>query len=232
MNLLIENIEKGYGSGNNYVQVLKKVSTKIKAGQICAILGPSGSGKSTFLNVIGGLETVDSGRIIVDDVEVSVLKGENLVDYRKEKVGFIFQFYNLISNLTVKENIQVCEYLSHSPLDINELMNTLGIYEQQNKFPSQMSGGQQQRCAIARALIKNPQLLLCDEPTGALDTKTSRDILELLERINKKYRTTILIVTHNPEIKKMAHKVIVIKDGHIIEDYINEVLVPASELEL
>ena len=151
--------------------------------------------------------------------------------YRRDNLGFIFQFYNLVPNLTVRENIQVCEYLSDNPLDMNELLDVLGLTEHQNKFPSQLSGGQQQRCAIARALIKNPKLLLCDEPTGALDSKTSRDILVLLEKINKEYGTTMLIVTHNNSIKNMVHKVIIIKDGQIKKDYLNETIIPAAQLE-
>lgn len=174
---------------------------------------------------------MDSGSVKVDGQEIFGLKPNALSDYRRDNLGFIFQFYNLVPNLTVKENIQVCEYISHSPLNIDELLETLGLTEHCNKFPSQLSGGQQQRCAIARALIKNPKLLLCDEPTGALDSKTSRDILMLLEKINAKYGTTMLIVTHNNAIKNMVHKVIIVKDGLIKTDYENEVRIPAAELE-
>ena len=174
---------------------------------------------------------MDSGSVKVDGKEVFGLKGKALSDYRRDNLGFIFQFYNLVPNLTVRENIQVCEYISGNPLDIDELLDTLGLTEHQNKFPSQLSGGQQQRCAIARALVKNPKLLLCDEPTGALDSKTSRDILILLEKINEKYGTTMLIVTHNNSIKNMVHKVIIIKDGLVKMDYENETRVPAAELE-
>ncbi len=229
--LQIQNIKKSYGEGGSYVQVLKGISATVKKGQMCVIQGTSGSGKSTFLNCIGGLDTVDSGSIKVDGRELVGLKSNALSDYRREYLGFIFQFYNLIPNLTVRENIQVCQYLTKTPLDIDELLETLGLTEHQNKFPAQLSGGQQQRCAIARALIKNPKLLLCDEPTGALDSKTSRDILILLEEINEKYGTTMLIVTHNNSIKNMVHKVIIIKDGQIRKDYENETRVPASELE-
>ena len=159
------------------------------------------------------------------------MTSDQLSDYRRDNLGFIFQFYNLVPNLTVRENIQVCEYLTDNPLPMDDLIETLGLTEHQNKFPSQLSGGQQQRCAIARALVKNPKLLLCDEPTGALDSKTSRDILVLLEEINVKYGTTMLIVTHNNSIKNMVHKVIFIKDGLISKEYENEVRVPAAELE-
>lgn len=231
MYLEINNVKKSYGENGSYIEVLKGVSTGIEKGRMCVIYGPSGSGKSTFLNAIGGLDTVNSGSIKVDGKEVVGLKPAALSDYRRDNLGFIFQFYNLVSNLTVKENIQVCEYLTKKPLDMQELLSVLGLTEHQNKFPSQLSGGQQQRCAIARALIKNPKLLLCDEPTGALDSNTSREILMLLEDINDKYGTTMLIVTHNNAIKDMVHQVIKIKDGQIVKDYLNEERIPASALE-
>lgn len=231
MYLEIKDVKKSYGKDSSYIQVLKGVTTGVEQGQMCVIQGTSGSGKSTLLNCIGGLDTMDSGSVKVDGKEVFGLKGTALSNYRRENLGFIFQFYNLVPNLTVRENIQVCEYISENPLDIDELLDTLGLTEHQNKFPSQLSGGQQQRCAIARALVKNPKLLLCDEPTGALDSKTSRDILILLEKINEKYGTTMLIVTHNNSIKNMVHKVIIIKDGQVKKDYENETRVPAAELE-
>lgn len=231
MYLEIKDVKKSYGKDSSFVQVLKGITTGVERGQMCVIQGTSGSGKSTLLNCIGGLDTMDSGSVKVDGKEIFGLKGEALSDYRRDNLGFIFQFYNLVPNLTVRENIQVCEYISDNPLDIDELLDTLGLTEHQNKFPSQLSGGQQQRCAIARALVKNPKLLLCDEPTGALDSKTSRDILILLEKINEKYGTTMLIVTHNNSIKNMVHKVIIIKDGLIKKDYENVTRVPAAELE-
>lgn len=230
MYLEVKDVKKSYGREESYIQVLKGLSTKIEKGQMCVIQGASGSGKSTLLNCIGGLDNIDTGSICVDGKEIAGLKPDALSDYRRENLGFIFQFYNLVPNLTVKENIKVCEYLSENPLDMNELLDTLGLTEHQNKFPSQLSGGQQQRCAIARALIKNPKLLLCDEPTGALDSKTSRDILTLLETVNEKYGTTMLIVTHNNSIRNMVHKVIVIKDGMIIKDYENETRICAANL--
>lgn len=231
MYLEVKNMKKSYGESRSYVEVLKGITTGVEQGQMCVIQGTSGSGKSTFLNCIGGLDTLDSGSIQVDGTEIFGMKQDKLSDYRRENLGFIFQFYNLVPNLTVRENIQVCEYLTKQPLDMEELLETLGLTEHQNKFPSQLSGGQQQRCAIARALIKNPKLLLCDEPTGALDSKTSRDILILLEEINRKYGMTMLIVTHNNSIKNMVHKVIIIKDGQIKKEYENETRVPAAELE-
>lgn len=231
MYLEVSGVKKSYGEGGTYVQVLKGINTGVEKGQMCVIQGTSGSGKSTLLNCIGGLDTMDSGSIKVDGTEIFGMNSDQLADYRRDNLGFIFQFYNLVPNLTVRENIQVCEYLTYDPLPVDDLIETLGLTEHQNKFPSQLSGGQQQRCAIARALVKNPKLLLCDEPTGALDSKTSRDILVLLEEINAKYGTTMLIVTHNNSIKNMVHKVIFIKDGLISREYENEVRVPASELE-
>lgn len=226
----ISNVTKSYGEGGSYCKVLNGISTLIDRGQICVILGPSGSGKSTLLNAIGGLDTVDSGQIHIDGKEITGLKPERLSDYRRYTLGFVFQFYNLIPNLTAEENIQVCGYLSKVPLSMQELLDILGLTEHRNKFPSQLSGGQQQRCAIARALIKNPKLLLCDEPTGALDSKTAKEILILLEKINQIYGTTILMVTHNAAIRSMAHKVIQIRDGQISGEYENDSRIPASGL--
>ena len=231
MYLEVNNLKKGYGSDAGAVQVIKGVTTSVGKGQMCVIQGTSGSGKSTLLNCIGGLDIMDSGSVKVDNKEIFGLKSSDLSDYRRDNLGFIFQFYNLIPNLTVRENIQVCQYLANDPLNMDDLLEILGLEEHQNKFPSQLSGGQQQRCAIARALIKNPKLLLCDEPTGALDSKTSKDILVLLEKVNKKYGTTMLIVTHNNSIKNMVHKVIVIKDGMIVKDYNNTTIIPAADLE-
>lgn len=227
----VSDVKKSYGEGGSYMQVLNGVSVGVEKGKMCVIQGTSGSGKSTLLNCIGGLDVVDSGSIQVDGQEMVGLKMDALSDYRRDYLGFIFQFYNLVPNLTVRENIQVCQYLTKAPLDMEELLDVLGLREHQNKFPSQLSGGQQQRCAIARALIKNPALLLCDEPTGALDSNTSRDILILLEKINATYGTTMLIVTHNNSIKNMVHQVIRIKDGLIHKCYENETRVPAAELE-
>jgi putative ABC transport system ATP-binding protein len=227
----VSNVKKSYGEGGSYVEVLKGVSVGVERGEMCVIQGTSGSGKSTLLNCIGGLDDIDSGSCKVDGLEIAGLKKDKLSDYRRDTLGFIFQFYNLVPNLTVRENIEVCRYLTKDPLDMDELLDTLGLKEHADKFPSQLSGGQQQRTAIARALIKNPKLLLCDEPTGALDSKTSRDILILLEKINAKYGTTMLIVTHNNSIKNMVHRVIFLKDGEIANQYTNEKRVPAKELE-
>ena len=227
----VSDVKKSYGEGGSYMQVLKGVSVGIEKGKMCVIQGTSGSGKSTLLNCIGGLDVVDSGSIQVDGQEMVGLKMDALSDYRRDYLGFIFQFYNLVPNLTVRENIQVGEYLTDQPLDMDELLEVLGLTEHQNKFPSQLSGGQQQRCAIARALIKNPKLLLCDEPTGALDYNTSKDILKLIEDVNRKYGNTIIIVTHNDAIKLMADRVIKLRDGMIRKEYTNETKTPAMELD-
>lgn len=232
MFLKISEIKKSYGNADNRVQVIRGISTEIEKGEMCIIFGQSGSGKSTFLNLIGGIDTIDSGSLAVDGVNISELSHKKLSVYRREYIGFIFQFYNLVPNLTIKENIQVCEYLTDNPLDINELIHTLGLEEHINKFPYQLSGGQQQKCAIARALIKNPKLLLCDEPTGALDSKSSKEILVLIEEINRIYGTTILIVSHNTSIKDMVNHVINLKDGYINRDYINESIISAKDIDL
>jgi putative ABC transport system ATP-binding protein len=226
----VNDIKKSYGEGSGHVEVLRGITTGLEEGQTCLILGPSGSGKSTLLNVVGGLETVDSGGVRIDGQEICGLNPEKLSDYRRAYLGFVFQFYNLIPNLTVRENIDVCRYLTKQPLELNGLLDTLGLVEHQNKFPSQLSGGQQQRCALARALVKNPRLLLCDEPTGALDSKASREILILLEEVNRHYGATMLIVSHNTVIKDMVHRVIEIRDGRITKDYANETRIPATDL--
>ncbi len=231
MYLSVQGVRKSYGEGGSYVQVLKGVEAGVMEGEMCVIQGTSGSGKSTLLNCIGGLDEIDEGSIVVDGTEIGQLDAKELSEYRRDKLGFIFQFYNLIPNLTVKENIEVCQYLTDNPLDMEDLIVTLGLKEHVDKFPSQLSGGQQQRCAIARALIKNPKLLLCDEPTGALDSKTSRDILILLEEINRKYGTTMLMVTHNNSIKSMVDRVIFLKDGVVSREYLNKAKIPAAELE-
>lgn len=231
MYLEVKELKKNYGEGGGFTEVLKGVDMAVEKGVMCVIQGSSGSGKSTLLNCIGGLEEADSGSILVDDMEICGLSADKLSSYRRANLGFIFQFYNLVPNLTVRENIQVCEYLTDSPLEMGELLEVLGLAEHQNKFPSQLSGGQQQRCAIARALIKNPKLLLCDEPTGALDSAASKDILMLLEKVNSTYGTTMLIVTHNNSIKNMVDQVIFLKDGRIKETKWNQEKVPTALLE-
>lgn len=227
----LENVTKTYRMGEVEIHAVDGISFHIEKGEFVVIVGPSGAGKTTVLNILGGMDFATSGTMTVDGERITEYSEKQLTKYRREDIGFVFQFYNLVPNLTVKENIQVCQYLTKNPLNMEELLQVLGLTEHQNKFPAQLSGGQQQRCAIARALIKNPSLLLCDEPTGALDSRTSRDILILLEDINRQYGTTMLIVTHNNSIKNMVHQVIMIKDGQISKNYRNEKRVPAAELE-
>ena len=228
--LSITDLRKSYGSGDMQVEVLKGITTQVAKGEICVLFGPSGSGKSTFLNLVGGLEPADFGTIKVGETDITQLRDRDLVEYRRRELGFIFQFYNLVPDLTVRENIEVCQYLSKDPLPIDDLLNSLGLWEHRSKFPNQVSGGQQQRCAIGRALVKNPSLLLCDEPTGALDYHTSKEILELMERVNREYGSTMVIVTHNDAIRHMSHHILRLRDGMLSEDELNEHLLPAREL--
>ena len=227
----LDKVSKIYKMGEVEIRAVDNISFEISKGEFVVVVGPSGAGKTTVLNILGGMDTATKGNVFVDGSNIAKYNSHQLTAYRRDDIGFVFQFYNLVPNLTVKENIQVCQYLTKNPLNMEELLQVLGLTEHQNKFPAQLSGGQQQRCAIARALIKNPSLLLCDEPTGALDSKTSRDILMLLEDINRQYGTTMLIVTHNNSIKNMVHQVIMIKDGQISKNYRNEKRVPAAELE-
>ena len=228
--LVVHDLKKHYGEGEARMQVLDGVSTTVNKGEICVMLGPSGSGKSTFLNMIGGLETADAGTISVGGTELTRLDPKRLGEYRRDQLGFVFQFYNLVPDLTIRENIEVTAFLSDNPLPMDDLLRSLGLYEHRNKFPRQVSGGQQQRCAIGRALVKNPGLLLCDEPTGALDYHTSKEILELMEDVNRTWGCTIVIVTHNAAIAQMANRVLRLRDGHIVEDEVNGRPVPAREL--
>lgn len=231
MTLILEDIKKSFGDGENKTEVLNGISCEIKDGNICVLLGPSGSGKSTLLNIIGGIEKSDSGKIKIGDEVVGEMKEKKLTQYRRKHLGYVFQSYNLIPNLTVKENIEVGAYLSDKPLDIDELLKTLGLWEHKDKIPNQLSGGQQQRTAIGRAIVKNPDILLCDEPTGALDYNTSKEILKLIEDVNKKFGNTVILVTHNDAIKNMADQVIKLKDGQIRHNDMNEKKIPAMELD-
>ena len=231
MYLNVKGVKKFYGQGEGRIMVLKGIECIIEKGEICVLLGPSGSGKSTLLNLIGGIEDIDEGSIFVDQQDLGVMSSKELGQYRRKTLGFIFQFYHLVPHLTVKENIESGAYLSSSPIDIHDLLLKLGLEEHKNKYPNQLSGGQQQRTAIGRALAKNPSLLLCDEPTGALDYYTSKDILELLERLHQDYGTTILIVTHNDAIAKMAHRIMYLKDGQIVNIQMNPQPMAVKDIE-
>ena len=231
MFLEIKGIKKSFGAGESRVDVLKGIDLEIEKGEFCVLLGPSGSGKSTLLNIIGGIDGADAGSITIQGEQLEDMNEKKLSLYRRKHLGYIFQMYNLIPNLTVRENIEVGAYLSDRPLDVDELLETLGLYEHQRKFPNQLSGGQQQRTAIGRAIVKNPDILLCDEPTGALDYNTSKEILKLIETVNHKYGNTIVMVTHNDAIKDMADRVVKLRDGMIRRNYQNEQKIPAADLE-
>ena len=231
MFLEIRGIKKSFGTGDSRVNVLKGLDMNIEKGEFCVLLGPSGSGKSTLLNIIGGIDGADEGSITIEGERLEDMTEKKLSMYRRKHLGYIFQMYNLIPNLTVRENIEVGAYLSEQPLDVDELLHTLGLYEHQRKLPNQLSGGQQQRTAIGRAIVKNPDILLCDEPTGALDYHTSKEILKLIETVNQRYGDTIIMVTHNDAIKDMADRVVKLRDGMIRKNYRNEVKIPAINLE-
>ena len=227
----INDLRKSFGSSDNRIEVLKGISFSIDKGDICVLLGPSGSGKSTLLNIIGGIDDADSGYVSIDGEKTRDMNEKSLTVYRRKHLGYVFQMYNLIPNLNVKENIEVGAYLSDDPLDIDELLHTLGLFDHRYKLPNQLSGGQQQRTSIGRAIVKNPDILLCDEPTGALDYTTSKEILALIEEVNQKYGNTVIMVTHNDAIKMMADRVIRLRDGKIRKDEKNETKTPAMELD-
>lgn len=231
MYLTINNLHKGFGEGDSRVEVLKDISFGVEKGEICVMLGPSGSGKSTLLNIIGGIESADSGMVAVGDDRLESMNEGKLSAYRRRHLGYIFQSYNLIGNLTVKENIEAGGYLTDDPLPLDDLIKKLGLWDHRDKVPNQISGGQQQRTAIGRAIIKNPDILLCDEPTGSLDYSTSKEILKLIEEVNAEYGNTVVMVTHNDAIKNMADRVIRLRDGHIGDIHINEEKMRAKDLD-
>lgn len=231
MFLEIHELRKSFGAGENRTEVLKGLDFSVEKGEICVLLGPSGSGKSTLLNIIGGIDEADGGYISIDGEKMEEMKEKVLTEYRRRHLGYVFQMYNLIPNLNVKENIEVGAYLSDRPLDIDELLHTLGLYEHRHKLPNQLSGGQQQRTSIGRAIVKNPDILLCDESTGALDYHTSKEILKLIEDVNQKYGNTVIMVTHNDAIKNMADRVVKLRDGQIRKNYVNETKIAAGDLE-
>ena len=231
MFLELKNIRKSYGEADSRTEVLKGIDLSVEKGKFCVLLGASGSGKSTLLNIIGGIDQADEGEVLINGDRMSQMKDKELTAFRRRHLGYIFQMYNLIPNLTVRENIEVGAYLSHHPLDTDELLNVLGLYDHRDKLPSQLSGGQQQRTSIGRAVVKNPDILLCDEPTGALDYQTSKEILKLIETVSGKYGNTVIMVTHNNEIKGMADQVVQLRDGIIRRQYFNEHKLKAEELE-
>lgn len=231
MFLEIKGIKKAYGQGENRAEVLKGIDIEIQKGEICVLLGPSGSGKSTLLNIIGGIDNADEGYISINGEKIADMNEKQLTLYRRKHLGYVFQMYNLIPNLNIKENVEVGAYLSDNPLDVDELLNTLGLYEHRHKLPNQLSGGQQQRTAIGRAIVKNPDILLCDEPTGALDYKTSKEILKLIEDVNHKYGNTVLMVTHNGAIESMADRVVKMRDGMVRKNFVNPTKISAIDLE-
>jgi putative ABC transport system ATP-binding protein len=221
---------KKYGEGENAIYAINGINLEIQQHETAVILGPSGSGKSTLLNMLGGIDSLDSGSVVIGGEDISKLSKRKLTDFRRKEIGFIFQSYNLIQDLTVRENVETVADISKEPLDIDELLEELEMTKYKNHFPRELSGGQQQRTAIARALVKNPAILLCDEPTGALDSKSSRDVLRMLEKVNKTYNTTVIIITHNEGISKMADRIIRIHDGKIVENSLCSEKTAVSEL--
>ena len=226
----LENVFKTYKKSNNLNHALKNINLSINKGEIVVILGPSGSGKSTMLNILSGIDSPTEGKVFYEDKRIDNLSSNLLTTYRKNNLGFIFQSYNLISNLTVKENSEMGGHLSSNPLDIKDIVDVVGLSSHINKYPYQLSGGQMQRVAIARAIVKNPNVLFCDEPTGALDEETGKNVLKLLQDINKEYKTTMIIVTHNPSIAYMADTVIRMNSGEILEISKNKKKLDALDL--
>ena len=229
--LEIVDLKKGFGSGETRQEVLRGMNFFVAKGEFCVLLGPSGSGKSTLLNIIGGIDSADSGYIAIHGDKLEDLGEKELTRYRRTHLGYVFQMYNLIANLNVKENIEVGAYLSDDPLDIDDLLHTLGLYEHRYKLPNQLSGGQQQRVSIARALAKNPKLLLCDEPTGALDFQTGKAILKLLQDMCRERGMTVIVITHNSALTPMADRVIKIKNGKVSRMTMNDHPTPIEEIE-
>ncbi len=222
---------KEYKSNNNTLRAIDDVSFSIQEGKIVVILGPSGAGKSTLLNLIGGMDSITKGSLVVDGQDISNYNKQELSQYRRELIGFVFQFYNLMPNLTAKENVELAAELKDDSFSSEEILAQVGLQDRMNNFPSQLSGGEQQRVSIARAIAKNPKILLCDEPTGALDYQTGKQILALLSQYSKKQKKTVIIVTHNSALKDMAHQLLRIKNGKIIENSINKKPKPIEEIE-
>ena len=229
--ITFENVEKRYGTGDVAVRALHDASFTIEKGEICVIVGPSGAGKTTLLNILGGMDTLTSGRVFLDGREVSAFTGRQLADYRRRDIGFVFQFYNLIPNLTALENVEIASQIVKDPLPAAQVLQDVGLGERMINFPAQLSGGEQQRVAIARALAKRPQLLLCDEPTGALDYNTGKQILALLQAQSRQNGMTVVIITHNYALTAMADRVIHIKNGTVQSMERNKRPTPVEEIE-
>lgn len=226
-----KNVSKEYKMGEVVIKALDNTNFKIEKGELVVIVGPSGAGKTTTLNILGGMDSATSGEVIVDGRQVTKLKNKELIQYRREDIGFVFQFYNLVQNLTAKENVELATQICKQALEPEEILEKVGLQERKNNFPSQLSGGEQQRVAIARAIAKNPKLLLCDEPTGALDYKTGKQILKLLQDTARKENMTVLIITHNGAIAPMADKVIHFKNGTVQKIEVNENPVSVETIE-
>ena len=216
------NVTKQYKMGEVTINALNNTNFEIEKGELVVIVGPSGAGKTTTLNILGGMDTATSGKVLVDNKEITRLTNKQLITYRRNDIGFVFQFYNLVQNLTAKENVELATQLCPDALNVDEILNKVGLENRKDNFPSQLSGGEQQRVAIARAIAKNPKLLLCDEPTGALDYKTGKSILKLLQNMARKENMTVIIITHNGSIAPMADKVIHFKNGTAEKIIINE----------
>lgn len=231
MFLEINGIKKHYGEGESRVEVLNGIDIEVNKGEIVVLLGPSGSGKSTLLNIIGGIDDADEGYISIDGEKTADMNEKRLTQYRRKHLGYVFQMYNLIPNLTVRENIEVGAYLSDKALDTDEILNTLGLSDHADKKPNQLSGGQQQRTSIGRALIKNPDILLCDEPTGALDYNTGKAILKLLQDTCRNNGMTVIVITHNLALTAMGDKVIKVKNGRVDSIHVNEHPEPVERIE-
>ena len=226
-----KNVNKNYKMGEITIKALDNTNFQIEKGELVVIVGPSGAGKTTTLNILGGMDTATSGDVLFDGKNIATLKGKNLIKYRREDIGFVFQFYNLVPNLTAKENVELATQICKDSLDVDSVIEKVGLENRKNNFPSQLSGGEQQRVAIARAIAKNPKLLLCDEPTGALDYKTGKQILKLLENTCRKEKMTVIIITHNTAIAPMADKVIHFKNGTAESIEINENPTPIENIE-